>query len=99
MDGHASPAELPELQDWLGDAQGRFRRPTKGQTLERDLTGRLTERPSMNGETLAQAVPDTRARRLQAFLLRGLEARWQRSVVGSRADCRGSYQWQWRSMR
>jgi hypothetical protein len=39
MDVQASPAALPELKDFLGAFQVRFRRPEGGQTLERYMTG------------------------------------------------------------
>jgi SRSO17 transposase len=68
MDVHASPAELPELKEFLGAFQVRFRRPEGRQALERYTTGLLTELPNKNGDTLAQAVPGTNAQRLQEFL-------------------------------
>jgi SRSO17 transposase len=68
MDVHASPAELPALKDFLGAFQVRFRRPEGGQALERYLTGLLTELPSKNCDTMAQAVPGTSEQRLQELL-------------------------------
>jgi SRSO17 transposase len=68
MDVHASPAELPELKDFLGAFQVRFRRPEGGQALERYLIGLLTELPNKNCDTIAQAVPGTSEQRLQEFL-------------------------------
>jgi SRSO17 transposase len=68
MDVHASPAELPELQDFLGSFRVRFRRPEGGEALERYMTGLLTELPNKNCDTMAQAVPGTSAQRLQEFL-------------------------------
>ena len=68
MDVHASPAELPELQEFLGAFQVRFRRPEGREALERYTTGLLTELPNKNGDTIAQAVPGTSAQRLQEFL-------------------------------
>src|SRR5262252_9826933 len=68
MDVHASPAELPEVQEFLGAFQVRFRRPEGRDALERDTTGLLTELPTKNGDTIARAVPGTRAQRLQEFL-------------------------------
>jgi hypothetical protein len=56
---HASPAELPELKDFLGAFQVRFRQPQSGQALERDLTGLRTELPNQHCDTMAQAVPGT----------------------------------------
>lgn len=68
MDVHASPAELPELKEFLGAFQVRFRRPEGGQALERYMTGLLTELPNKNCDTMAQAVPGTSEQRLQEFL-------------------------------
>jgi SRSO17 transposase len=68
MDVHASPAELPELKDFLGAFQVRFRRPEGGQALERYMTGLLTELPNKNCDTMAPAVPSTNEQRLQEFL-------------------------------
>jgi SRSO17 transposase len=68
MDVHASPAELPELQEFLGAFRVRFRRPEGRQALERYTTGLLTELPNKNCDTIAQAVPGTGAQRLQEFL-------------------------------
>jgi SRSO17 transposase len=68
MDVHASPAALPELQEFLSAFQVRFRRPEAREALERYTTGLLTELPNKNGDTMAHAVPGTSAQRLQEFL-------------------------------
>src|SRR5919109_4050141 len=68
MDVHASPTDLPELHEFLGAFQVRFRRPEGREALERYTTGLLTEQPNKNYDTLAQAVPGTSAQRLQEFL-------------------------------
>jgi len=68
MDVHASPAELPELKEFLGAFEVRFRRPEGGQALERYMTGLLTELPNKNCDTIAQAMPGTSEQRLQEFL-------------------------------
>jgi SRSO17 transposase len=68
MDVHASPAELPELKEFLGSFQVRFRRPEGADALERYMTGLLTELPNKNCDTLALAVPGTSEQRLQEFL-------------------------------
>jgi SRSO17 transposase len=68
MDVHASPDELPELQEFLSAFQVRFRRPEGRQALERYTTGLLTELPNKNCDTMAEAVPGTSAQRLQEFL-------------------------------
>jgi hypothetical protein len=67
MDVHASPTELPELRDFLGAFQVRFRRPEGEQALEQYLTGLLTELPNKNCDTMAQAVPGTSEQRPQAL--------------------------------
>jgi DDE superfamily endonuclease len=67
MDVHASPAELPELKEFLGAFRVRFRRPEGADALERDTTGLLTELPHKHCDTIAQAVPGTSAQRLQEF--------------------------------
>jgi SRSO17 transposase len=68
MDAHASPAELPELQEFLGAFQVHFRRPEGRETLECYTTGLLTELPNKNCDTMAQASPGTSEQRLQEFL-------------------------------
>ena len=68
MDVHASPAALPELEEFLASFHVRFRRPEGRQALERYMTGLLTEVPNKNCDTLAQAVPGTSEQRLQEFL-------------------------------
>ena len=68
MDVHASPDELPELQEFLGSFQVRFRRPEGAEALERYTTGLLTELPNKTCDTIAQAVPGTSEQRLQEFL-------------------------------
>jgi SRSO17 transposase len=68
MDVHASPATLPELEEFLAAFQVRFRRPEGEAALERSLTGLLTALPNNNCATMAQAVPGTSEQRLQEFL-------------------------------
>ena len=68
MDVHASPDELPELKEFLGSFQVRFRRPEGADALERYMTGLLTELPNKNCDTIALAVPGTSEQRLQEFL-------------------------------
>jgi hypothetical protein len=63
MDVHSSPAALPEWQKFLRAFPVRCRRPAGRQALERKTTGLLTEWPNTNGDTIAQAVPGTRAPR------------------------------------
>ncbi len=68
MDVHASPDELPELKEFLGSFQVRFRRPEGADALERYTTGLLTELPNKHCDTIAQAVPGPSEQRLQEFL-------------------------------
>jgi SRSO17 transposase len=68
MNVHASPAELPELQEFLASFEVRFRRPEGRAALERYTTGLLTELPNKNCDTIVQAVPGTSEQRLQEFL-------------------------------
>jgi hypothetical protein len=62
MDVHASPAELPELQEFLGAFQVRFRRPEGRAALKRYTTGLLTDRKDhgrgrRSGPACAARVP------------------------------------------
>src|SRR5438876_3350929 len=68
MDIHASPASLPELDEFLVPFQVRFRRPEGEAALERSLTGLLTALPTKNCDTMAEAVPGTSEQRLQEVL-------------------------------
>jgi hypothetical protein len=68
MDVYASPAELPELQEFLGSFRVRFRRPEGAHTLERYMRGLLTELPNKNCDTIAQGVPGTSEQHPQEFL-------------------------------
>jgi SRSO17 transposase len=68
MDVPASPAELPELQEFLASFEVHFRRPEGRAALERYTTGLLTDLPNKNCDTIAQAVPGTSEQRLQEFL-------------------------------
>src|SRR5256884_4205110 len=68
MDIHASPASLPELDEFWTTLKVRFRRLEGEAALERCLTGLLTELPNKNCDTMAEAVPGTSEQRLQEFL-------------------------------
>jgi SRSO17 transposase len=68
MNVHASPDTLPELDEFLSNFKVRFRRPEGKATLERYLTGLLTELPNKNCDTMAEAVPGTSEQRLQEWL-------------------------------
>src|SRR2546428_4602618 len=68
MDIHASPASLPELDEFLATFQVRFRRPEGEAAFERYLTGLLTALPNKNCDTMAEAVPGTREQRVEEVL-------------------------------
>jgi len=68
MDVQASPAALPELQEFLAAIQVRFHRPKGRAALERYTVGLLTELPTKNCDTIARAVPGSSEQRLQEFL-------------------------------
>ena len=68
MNVHASPASLPELDDFLSTFKVRFGRPEAQFALERYLTGLLTQLPNKNCDIMAQAVPGTHEQRLQGLL-------------------------------
>ena len=59
---------LPELAEFLAAFRVHFQRSEGRQTLERYLTGLLTEHPNKNCDTLAQVVPGTSEQRLQGLL-------------------------------
>src|SRR5256885_3320095 len=65
---HAPSVALPELDEFLRPFHVHFSRSEGPQTLERYLTGLLTEHPNKNCDTLAQVVPDTSEQRLQGLL-------------------------------
>ena len=55
MDVHASPASLPELDDFLSTFKVHFRRREAQAALERYLTGLLTQLPNKNCDTMARS--------------------------------------------
>src|SRR5690349_1984171 len=59
---------LPELAEFLEPFRAHFRRSEGRQTLERYLSGLLTEHPNKNCDTLAQVVPGTSEQRLQGLM-------------------------------
>jgi SRSO17 transposase len=65
---HAPSAPLPELAEFLDPFRVHFKRSEGPRTLERYLTGLLTELPNKNCDTLAQVVPDTSEQRFQGLL-------------------------------
>src|SRR5512143_2625854 len=65
---HAPSTPLPELAAFLDPFRVHFQRSEGPRTLERYLTGLLTEHPNKNCDTLAQVVPGTSEQRLQGLL-------------------------------
>ncbi|HSX83631.1 MAG TPA: transposase [Candidatus Saccharimonadia bacterium] len=64
----ASPATLPELATYLEPFAPLFRRSTSRESLERYVTGLLTDLPHKNCDTIAAAVAGTSTERLQYLL-------------------------------
>src|SRR5437588_10473966 len=65
---HAPAAVLPELDEFLRPFQVHFSRSEGRQSLERYLTGLLTEHHNKNCDTIAQVVPGTHPQRLHNLL-------------------------------
>src|SRR5215510_5898671 len=70
----ASPETLPELATYLAPFAPLFRRSTSRESLERYLTGLLTDLPHKNCDTIAAAVAGTSTERLQHLLT---DATWE----------------------
>jgi SRSO17 transposase len=64
----ASPVPLPELATYLEPFTPLFRRSTSRESLERYVTGLLTDLPHKNCDTIAAAVAETSTERLQHLL-------------------------------
>lgn len=64
----SSPDPLPELAAFLEPFAPLFRRATSHRSLERYVTGLLTDLPRKNCETIAQAVTNTSLEQLQHLL-------------------------------
>jgi SRSO17 transposase len=65
---HAPSAALPELDEFLRPFHVHFLRSEGRQSLERYLTGLLTEHSNKNCDTIAQVVPGTNKQRLHNLL-------------------------------
>src|SRR2546427_661979 len=70
----ASPEALPELVTYLTHFAPLFRRSTSRESVERYLTGLLTDLPRKNCDTIATAVAGTSTERLQHLLT---DATWE----------------------
>ena len=64
----ASPAPLPELATYLAPFAPLFRRAQSRESLERYVTGLLTDLPRKNCDTIAAAVAGATTERLQHLL-------------------------------
>jgi SRSO17 transposase len=64
----ASPASLPELDTFLAPFVPLFRRHTSRDSMERYITGLLTDLPHKTADTIAAAVAGTSTERLQHLL-------------------------------
>lgn len=64
----APEAPLPELAEFLAGFEVHFTQRPSARSLERYITGLLTEAPHKNCDTLAQILPGTSEQRLQYLL-------------------------------
>src|SRR5215472_9056620 len=69
----ASPEPLPELATFLEPFAPLFRRHTSRDSMERYLTGLLTDLPHKTCDTIADVIAGTTIERLQYLLT---EANW-----------------------
>jgi SRSO17 transposase len=74
----ASPDPLPEIVDFLAPFAPLFRRPQSRASLERYVTGLLTDLPRKNCEAIAAAVAGTSTERLQHLLT---DADWDAAAL------------------
>src|SRR5947209_3811904 len=74
----ASPETLPELVTYLTPFAPLFRRSTSRESVERYLTGLLTDLPRKNCDTIATAVAGTSTERLQPVLT---DATWEHQAL------------------
>lgn len=70
----ASPDALPELASYLASFAPLFRRSTSRESMDRYVTGLLTDLPRKNCDTIAAAVAGTSTERLQHLLT---DASWE----------------------
>jgi SRSO17 transposase len=74
----ASPAALPELEAFLAPFAPLFQRHTSRDSMERYVTGLLTDLPHKTADTIAAAVAGTSTERLQHLLT---DATWDASAL------------------
>src|SRR5436309_1078126 len=77
----ASPTPLPELAVFLTPFAPLFRRAESRESLERYVTGLLTDLPRKNCDTIAATVAGTSTERLQHFLT---DADWDADALDER---------------
>src|SRR3954466_2298634 len=65
---YAPGTSMPALAEFLAPFRAHFHRSEGPRSLERYLTGLLTEHPNKNCDTLAQVVPGTSEQRLQGLM-------------------------------
>src|SRR5438270_11465644 len=84
----AAPTSLPELDRFLQPYRSLFQRAQSRQSLDRYVTGLVTDLPRKNCDTIAATVAGTSTERLQHFLTDAawhaepLDERQRREVVG-----------------
>src|SRR5579864_3034207 len=64
----ASPDPVPEVAEFLAPFASLFRRTESRESVERYITGLLTDLPRKNCDTIAAAVAGTSTERLQHLL-------------------------------
>lgn len=64
----AGSEPMPELEEFLKQFRVHFAQQQSAETLERYVTGLLTEHPNKNCDTLASVVPDTNEQQLNNLL-------------------------------
>src|SRR5262245_28866065 len=74
----SAPDPLPELATFLEPFAPLFRRATSRRSLERYVTGLLTDLPRKNCESIAQAIANTSLEQLQHLLT---DAAWDPLVL------------------
>src|SRR6266702_4274753 len=74
----ASPAPLPELDTFLAPFAPLFRRHTSRDSMERYVTGLLTDLHHKTADTIAAAVAGTSTERLQHLLT---DADWEAQAL------------------
>src|SRR5260370_15108382 len=74
----ASPDPLPELASFLAPFAPLFRRHTSRDSMERYITGLLTDLPHKTADTIAAAVAGTSTERLQHLLT---DAAWDATAL------------------